>query len=168
MRRDWCELTTKTIEKVLELVLKEGKVDDAVLVIKSAINDIKTVDASSELFEDLILTRQYTKKVESYKNRQPHITVIEKMQNRGIFANVGDRIPFVIIAGNAKFVDRAEDPEYAKKKNLPIDVDYYINKQILPPVERILSDFGVTREMLRGMGERKVQIETKQKQLFDF
>ncbi|MCZ7401890.1 MAG: DNA-directed DNA polymerase [Candidatus Methanoperedens sp.] len=168
VRRDWCEITTKTIEKVLELVLKEAKVDDAVLLVKNTINGIKTIDANSAMFDDLILTRQYTKKVESYKNKQPHITVIEKLQKRGIISNVGDRIPFVIIAGNAMFVERAEDPEYAKKKNLPIDVDYYINKQILPPVERILSDFGVTREMLRGMGERKVQAETKQKQLFEF
>jgi DNA polymerase I len=81
---------------------------------------------------------------------------------------VGDRIPFVILAGNGLFVERAEDPEYAKEKNLPIDVDYYINKQILPPVERILSDFGVTGEMLRGMGERKAQAETKQRSLFEF
>src|SRR5659263_775331 len=141
VRRDWCELTTKTIEKVLELVLKEGKVDDAVILVKNTINSIKTIDATSPLFEDLILTRQYTKKIESYRNRQPHITVIEKLRKRGIISNVGDRIPFVIVAGNAIFVDRAEDPEYAQKKNLPIDVDYYINKQILPPVERILSDF---------------------------
>jgi DNA polymerase I len=168
VRRDWCEITTKTIEKVLELVLKEAKVDEAVLLVKNTINEIKSIDANSPFFDGLILTRQYTKSVGSYKNKQPHITVIEKLQKRGIISNVGDRIPFVIIAGNAMFVERAEDPEYAKKKNLPIDVDYYINKQILPPVERILSDFGVTREMLRGMGERKVQAETKQKQLFEF
>jgi DNA polymerase I len=168
VRRDWCEITTKTIEKVLELVLKEAKVDEAVLLVKNTINEIKSIDANSAFFDSLILTRQYTKSIGSYKNKQPHITVIEKLQKRGIISNVGDRIPFVIIAGNAMFVERAEDPEYAKKKNLPIDVDYYINKQILPPVERILSDFGVTREMLRGMGERKVQAETKQKQLFEF
>ncbi len=170
VRRDWCDLTTKTVEKVLELVLKEGKVDDAIELVRNTINSIKSIDAGkdSELFEDLILTRQYTKKVESYKNRQPHITVIEKLKKRGIVANVGDRIPFVILAGNAIFVERAEDPEYAKKKKLPLDVDYYINKQILPPVERILSDFGVTREMLRGIGERKVQTETKQRQLLEF
>jgi DNA polymerase I len=168
VRRDWCELTTKTIEKVLELVLKEAKVDEAVLLVKNTINEIKSIDANSSFFDSLILTRQYTKSIGSYKNKQPHITVIEKLQKRGIISNVGDRIPFVIIAGNAMFVERAEDPEYAKKKNLPIDVDYYINKQILPPVERILSDFGVTREMLRGMGERKVQVETIQKQLFEF
>jgi len=161
VRRDWCEITTKTIEKVLELVLKEAKVDEAVLLVKNTINEIKSIDATSPFFDSLILTRQYTKSIGSYKNKQP-------LQKRGIISNVGDRIPFVIIAGNAMFVERAEDPEYAKKKNLPIDVDYYINKQILPPVERILSDFGVTREMLRGLGERNVQAETKQKQLFEY
>jgi DNA polymerase I len=170
VRRDWCGLTTKTVERVLELVLKEGKVDDAVELVKDTINRIRSMDAGKdrELFEDLILTRQYTKKIESYKNKQPHVTVIEKLQKRGIVASVGDRIPFVILAGKGMFVERAEDPEYAKEKKLPLDVDYYVNKQILPPVERILSDFGITGEMLRWMGEKKVVTETKQRQLFEF
>ncbi len=170
VRRDWCELTTKTIEKVLELVLKEGRVDDAVELVKDTINRIRSMDAGKdrELFDDLILTRQYTKKVERYKNKQPHITVIEKLQKRGVIATVGDRIPFVILAGKGLFVERAEDPEYARENNLPLDVDYYVNKQILPPVERILSDFGITGEMLRWMGEKKAATETKQKQLFEY
>jgi DNA polymerase I len=170
VRRDWCGLTTKTVERVLELVLKEGKVDDAVELVKDTINRIRSMDAGkdSELFEDLILTRQYTKKIESYKNKQPHVTVIEKLQKRGIVANVGDRIPFVILAGKGMFVERAEDPEYAKEKKMPLDVDYYINKQILPPVERILADFGITGEMLRWMGEKRVSADTKQRQLFEF
>ncbi len=170
VRRDWCGLTTKTIEKVLELVLKEGKVDDAVELVKDTINRIRSMDAGKdiELFEDLILTRQYTKKIESYKNKQPHVTVIEKLKKRGVVANVGDRIPFVILAGKGMFVERAEDPDYAKERKMPLDVDYYVNKQILPPVERILADFGITREMLRWMGEKKVTTETKQRQLFEF
>ncbi len=170
VRRDWCGLTTKTVDRVLELVLKEGNVDKAVEFIKDTINSIRSMDArrDRELFENLILTRQYTKKTESYRSRQPHTTVVEKMQKRGIIASIGDRIPFVILAGNGLFVDRAEDPEYAKEKNLPLDVDYYINKQILPPVERILSDFGVQGEMLRVMGEKKAQVETKQRSLFEF
>ncbi|MFZ2412412.1 MAG: DNA-directed DNA polymerase [Candidatus Methanoperedens sp.] len=170
VRRDWCELTTKTVERVLELVLKEAKVDDAVLLVKETINRIRSIDAGKdrELFDGMVLTRQYTKKVESYKNKQPHITVVDKLKSRGIIANVGDRIPFVILAGKGMFVDRAEDPDYAREKMLPLDVDYYINKQILPPVERILSDFGVTGEMLRWMGEKKVQTETKQRQLFEY
>lgn len=170
VRRDWCGLTTKTVERVLELVLKEAKVDEAVELVKDTINRIRSVESGkdSELFDDLILTRQYTKKAESYKNRQPHISVVDKLKSRGIIANVGDRIPFVILAGKGMFVERAEDPEYAKEKKLPLDVDYYVNKQILPPVERILSDFGITGEMLRWMGEKKTAIETKQRQLFEF
>jgi DNA polymerase I len=170
VRRDWCNLTTKTVDRVLELVLKEGNVDGAVEYVKNTINSIRSMDARKdpELFEDLVLTRQYTKKVESYKSRQPHTTVVEKLKKRGIIVNIGDRVPFVILAGNSLFVERAEDPEYAKAKNLPLDVDYYVNKQILPPVERILSDFGVQGEMLRVMGEKKVQAETKQRSLFEF
>ncbi|VVB93573.1 DNA polymerase [uncultured archaeon] len=168
VRRDWCELTTKTMEKVLELVLKEGKVDEAVELIKNTIDSIRDIDARKhpELFDQLILTRQYTKKPESYKSRQPHITVVDKLKSRGIIANVGDRIPFVILAGNGLFVDRAEDPDYAREKNLPLDVDYYVMKQILPPVERILADFGEHGEKLRVMREKRTQ--KGQRSLFEF
>lgn len=40
VRRDWCDLTTKTVEKVLELVLKEGKVDEAIELVRNTINSI--------------------------------------------------------------------------------------------------------------------------------
>ncbi|MDW7725891.1 MAG: DNA-directed DNA polymerase [Candidatus Methanoperedens sp.] len=170
VRRDWCGLTTRTVEKVLELVLKKGDVDGAVLHVRNTINSIRTIDArkDAELFDDLVLTRQFTKKVERYRSRQPHTTVVEKMRKRGIIANLGDRIPFVILAGNGLFVERAEDPEYAKENNLPLDVDYYVNKQILPPVERILSEFGVKGEMLRFLGDKTAQKETEQRSLFEF
>ncbi len=168
VRRDWCELTTRTVEKVLELVLKEGKVDDAVELVKNTIDRLRDMDAvkDPQLFEELILTRQYTKRPESYRSKQPHITVVGKLEKRGIIANIGDRIPFVILAGNGLFVDRAEDPEYAKEKNLPLDVDYYVTKQILPPVERILSDFGEHGEKLKVMREKRTQ--KGQRSLLDF
>jgi len=57
--------------------------------------------------------------------------------------SIGTRIPFVIVAGKGLFVDRAEDPDYVREHNVHIDVDYYVKKQILPPVERILGVFGV-------------------------
>jgi len=58
------------------------------------------------------------------------------------------------------FVNRAEDPEYVKENNIPIDVDYYVKKQLLPPVERILGVFGVDIANL--------DYDSKQKGLFDF
>ena len=79
---------------------------------------------------------------------------------------MGERIPFVILAGKGLFVERAEDPDYAREKNLQLDVDYYINKQILPPVERILADFGEQGEKLRAMKEKRNQ--KGQRSLFEF
>jgi len=146
VRRDWCGFTSKTLNRVLELVLKEGRIDDAVEYVRGVVDRVRNLDVQQDrdAMEDLILTRRYTKKKESYKNKQPHITVVEKIRSRGgVVPAVGDRVPFVIIAGKGLFVDSAEDPEYVIEHNISLDVDYYINKQILPPVERILREFGV-------------------------
>ncbi|HPE64037.1 MAG TPA: DNA-directed DNA polymerase [Methanothrix sp.] len=151
VRRDWCELTSKTLNRCLELVLQEGKVDEAVELARSVIERLMRLDLQKdpEILDDLILTRRYTKSASSYKNKQPHVQLTEKMRARGgAVPQVGDRVPFVIIRGKGLFVDRAEDPAYALENDLKIDTDYYIEKQILPPLLRLLSPFGVSREQL--------------------
>ena len=78
----------------------------------------------------------------------------------GMSPPIGERIPFVIIADRGLFVDRAEDPDYVRGNNIPLDVDYYVKKQILPPVERILGVF--------GMDMASLDYDSKQKGLFNF
>ncbi len=163
VRRDWCELTSKTLNRVLELVLIEGDVDRAVEHVRKVVNDVRNLDPKkdSEIVESLMLTRTLTRKADSYKNKQPHLTVAENLKRRtGIMPSIGTRIPFVIVAGKGLFVDRAEDPDYVREHNVPIDVDYYVKKQILPPVERILEVLGVKISSL--------DFDSKQKGLFDF
>ena len=163
VRRDWCELTSMTLNRVLELVLIEGDVDRAVEHVQKVVSDVRNLDPKkdTELIETLVLTRTLTRKADSYKNKQPHLTVAENLKKRtGIMPSIGTRIPFVIIAGKGLFVERAEDPDYVREHNVPIDVDYYIKKQILPPVERILGVFGVKISSL--------DFDSKQKGLFDF
>lgn len=163
VRRDWCELTSKTLSDVLEMVLKEGAIDRAVEYVRNIVDKVRNIDVQkdTDIIDNLTLTRQFSKKKESYKNRQPHITVVEKIKARtGISPPIGERIPFVIISDRGLFVDRAEDPDYVRENNIPLDVDYYIKKQILPPVERILGVFGVDMASL--------DYDSKQKGLFDF
>jgi DNA polymerase I len=163
VRRDWCELTSKTLNRVLELVLIEGDVERAVEHVRKVVSDVRNLDPKkdSEIVESLVLTRTLTRKTDSYKNKQPHLTVAENLKRRtGIMPSIGTRIPFVIVAGKGLFVDRAEDPDYVREHNVPIDVDYYIKKQILPPVERILEVLGVKISSL--------DFDSKQKGLFDF
>jgi DNA polymerase I len=94
---------------------------------------------------------------------------------------VGDRVPFVIVQGKRGrkskelFVNRAEDPAYVLEKNMPLDTEYYVEKQILPPVLRIFESFGVTKDRLcskRGQSSllsfSEAPKEQKQKSLFDF
>ena len=163
VRRDWCGLTSMTLNRVLELVLIKGDVDGAVEHVQKIVSDVRNLDPrkDAELIESLVLTRTLTRKTDSYKNKQPHLTVAENLKKRtGVMPSIGTRIPFVIVAGKGLFVERAEDPDYVRENNIPIDVDYYIKKQILPPVERILGVFGVKISSL--------DFDSKQKGLFDF
>jgi DNA polymerase I len=193
VRRDWCELTSKTLKRCLELVLKEGKVDEAVDHVRSVIGRIQNLDLAEdpEILGDLTLTRRYTKSTASYKNKQPHIQLVEKIKKRGgQVPGVGDRVPFVIVSGiknnnefiDARqtdmklFVDKAEDPQYALQHHYCIDRKYYIDKQILPPLLRILEAFGIRKEQLiQGIQQNDATIlrdepikPLKQKSLFDF
>ncbi|MGV8175089.1 MAG: DNA-directed DNA polymerase [Methanothrix sp.] len=185
VRRDWCDLTSKTLKTCLELVLKEGKVDEAVEHVRSVVARLQSLDISQDpgILEELTLTRRYTKSSSSYKNKQPHIQLVEKIRERGgSVPGVGDRIPFVIVQGKRGkkskelFVNRAEDPAYVLEKNMPLDTEYYVEKQILPPVLRIFESFGVGRERLcAGKGQSSLfafgadgQKAQKQKSLFDF
>lgn len=162
VRRDWCELTSDTLSRVLELVLMEGNVDEAVKYVRSVTSDLRNLNLSEnpEFINKLILTKNYSKKTDNYKNKQPHLTVVEKIKTRtGITTPIGTRVPFVIISGKGLFVERAEDPDFVLSHNVPIDTEYYIKKQILPPVERILEVFGVDAGSLD---------KYQQKGLFDF
>jgi DNA polymerase I len=136
VRRDWCNLTKETITKVLEMILKEGKTKEAISEVKMVIDKLNRGEIQ---IEQLVMTKTYSKGASAYKNVQPHIVLVEKMKKRGKSPQIGDRIPFVVIAGRKKekFVDRAEDPEYVVKNKLPIDNEYYMKKQLLPPAMRI-------------------------------
>lgn len=65
------------------------------------------------------------------------------MQKRdgNITLGIGDRISYVMIAGQkgSKNYDNAEDPIKVLNEDIPIDYDYYIQKQLRPPLERLLN-----------------------------
>ena len=151
VRRDWCELASGTLERVLELVLKKGNIEEAVEHVRGVVKDIRRlmVEHDPEITGKLVITRRYTKKAENYHNKQPHITVVGKIKKRGgKVPEIGDRVPFIITAGSGLLVERAEDAEYVMAHNVPVDTDYYIHKQVLPPVERIFKSLGVNTKRL--------------------
>jgi DNA polymerase I len=172
VRRDWCNFTSNTQKQVLEIILKEGNVDKCIEYIHSSIDNLKSINQTrdTKILSELVLSKTLSRKPEHYKTKQAHVVVYEKLKERkGQLPAIGERIPYYIIevkkfgAKNAEkvaFIDKAEDVSYVIEKNLPLDVNYYVTKQMVPPLLRLLETFNVTEEMLN--------VDKKQKGLFDF
>ena len=85
------------------------------------------------------------------------------MKERGKPSETGDRIQYVILDNGKELIsEKAEDVEYFKQGLSPykIDYDYYIRKQLYPPVERILEVIGSSKNLLK--------FDKSQKKLADY
>jgi len=142
VRREWCNLATEAMKNVLTLLLEKGDVEQASTYMKGLIEDLR---ANRTPLDKLVQTRTLSKRPQEYKGRQPHIELYEKIRKRDPASTpqIGTRIPFVIVQGKGLLVERAEDPAYVAENNLKIDHDYYIRRQILPPVRRIFEALGL-------------------------
>jgi DNA polymerase I len=159
VRRDWCSLTSETMEKVIDIILKEGNIYKAAEYVRKVIKDLSEGRIP---LEKLTIVKGLTKDPEEYDGVQPHVELVKKMRLRDPTKApiVGDRIEFVIVKGNQLLSKRAEDPEWVREHGLEIDSYYYIENQILPPIERIFEVCGISKtELLEG---------SKQQSLFDF
>jgi len=153
VRRDWCELTGETMKEIIEIILKKNDVKEAVNYFKTVVNGL--LEGKVDI-DKLTITKTITKKPEAYAGIQPHVEVIKKMKQRGALEipGTGDRIGYVIVKGMDMLSKRAEDPSYVKEMGLSLDSRYYIDNQLLPPLERIFTAIGVSKEELLGMGKQ--------------
>lgn len=136
MRRDNAPIVSELIGKSLETLLIERDPIAAVEYVKKVISDLlcDRIDISK-----LIITKELSK--EKYASKQPHAELALKMAKRdpGSAPKLGDRVSFVICAGNKKDLasTRAEDPMVVLENSIPIDTEYYLKNQISKPVLRI-------------------------------
>ncbi|MBI4162347.1 MAG: hypothetical protein HY513_01580 [Candidatus Aenigmarchaeota archaeon] len=153
VRRDWCPLVSEVMVDVLSIVLKENNVKKAIENTKTIINNLRNNQVP---LEKLTVIKGITRSINEYKATLPHIELAKKMRARdpATAPNVGDRLGFVIIKGSQLISKRAEDPKYVIENKLQIDSDYYIQSQLLPPLERIFLSVGVDRSELFGAGRQ--------------
>ncbi len=153
VRRDWCDLTSATLYSVLDILLKEQDT-------KKAFNHVKKIltglESNQIPVEQLVITKSISKPLHSYKGVQPHIELVKKLTKRspGDAPGVGDRVGFVITKGLKLISERAEDPEFVKQNKIKIDSKYYIESQVLPPLERVFECIGVSKSELIGIGKQ--------------
>jgi DNA polymerase I len=158
VRRDWCELTSKTLMQVLDIILREQKPQKALNYVKEM---LKKLEKNEIPIEDLVVTKGISKPLRTYKGMQPHIELVKKLRKRSPAEapGIGDRVGFVIVQGSQLISERAEDPNYVKQHGLKIDSKYYIESQILPPLERVFDAMGIKKSDLFGLGKQLILTE---------
>lgn len=158
VRRDWCDLVSETQENVLNMLLKEQNPKKAFIYFKDVVQKLQNNQIP---LEKLVIIKGISKRPEQYKGIQPHVELVKKMKKRGdiTIPTIGDRVGFVIVKGLQMISERAEDPEYVKKHGLKIDYKYYIESQLLPPLERVFEAIGVSKSELVGLGKQMLLTE---------
>jgi DNA polymerase I len=153
VRRDWCPLVSKTVSEILDIMLKQDDTRKALEYFKGVVSKL----VKNEIpIKSLVITKTMTKAAKSYAGVQPHIELAKKMQARSPVdaPGVGDRIGYVIIKGPQLLSKRTEDPMYVIEHGLQTDSQYYIENQLLPPLERLFSALGVEKSQLLGNGRQ--------------
>jgi DNA polymerase, archaea type len=153
VRRDWCDIVGETLNDVLNIILKEQNTKKAVTYLKDVVQQLQ--DGKIPI-EKLVITKGVSKKLEDYKGIQPHVELVKKLRKRDAATapGVGDRIGFVIVKGLQLMSDRAEDPDYVQQHGMKIDSKYYLENQIMPPLERVFEAIGVERSEIVGIGKQ--------------
>lgn len=149
VRRDWCNLAKEVQRNVLKYILEKDDVTGAVGYVKNVVEKIKNKRVE---LKDLIIYEQLTKPIEKYEQIGPHVIAAKKMKERGRPIGPGAIIMFVIREGSGSISERAEPFEDVTIKK--VDVNYYINNQIIPAAMRVLEVLGVTKEELTGSGKQ--------------
>ena len=147
VRRDWSNIAKVTQKKVLEALLVEGSVEKAKKIIQDVIKDLREKKIKKE---DLVIYTQLTKDPKEYKTTAPHVEIAKKLMREGKRIKVGDIIGYIIVKGTKSISERAKLPEEVDIDD--VDVNYYIDNQILPPVLRIMEAVGVSKNELKKEG----------------
>ena len=134
VRRDSCPFVRETLKKLLEMVLESS---DPNPVITAAREAAKTLIQGKVPIEKLLMSKQLAAE---YKVPQPHVAVRDKVRARapGSEPQQGDRVAFVIVKGEGKMYEKAEDPAWVREKNVPLDFQYYFTNQFKKPVQDLL------------------------------
>lgn len=152
IRREWSDLASESLEKAINIILFEEKVDIGIKkLIDFTRNEAEKLKKGEIDIHKLMLSKQLTKPIVSYDNDAVHVKVAILMKQRGRPSEVGDRISYIIIDNGKKLVgDKAEEANYvlSGQCKYKIDYDYYITKQLYPPIIRMLKVLGVSEQLL--------------------
>lgn len=162
VRRDNCLLVRNVITKCLDTILIQRDPTGAAEYVKGMIADLLQNKLDLSL---LVISKGLTQDAEEYENKAAHVELAKKMKKRdpATAPTVGDRVPYVIVkaAKGARAYEKAEDPIYALKHNLPIDCQHYLDHHLAQPLMRLFEPILKNpKELLSGAHTRTITVAT--------
>lgn len=150
-RGDWSACAKNVQKKVLEIILRQQSPKEAAEFVQGYIVNLRKKKVP---FKDLIIWKTLTKRVDEYKVKAPHVEVARLLLRDGWELSMGDKVGYVINVGSGKLYEKAAPyflTDYDK-----VDVEYYVNNQILPAASRILNIFGISADKLLPSEQAKL------------
>jgi len=137
VRRDYAPLLVDTQKKVLNAIVEDQDVEKACAIIKDVVKRLKMNQIPIDM---LIMSKKLSREVEDYKAKAPHVQLTKRLmkENPEKAPIAGDRVPFVIHTGGGGTSDRACTPEEITAGKYMVDRDYYLEKQLMKPLLRIM------------------------------
>ena len=148
VRRDWAPISKQTQKEVLTIILNEGDKSKAIKLVQKVIEKLKKGEVP---IEQTAIRTVIRKRLDSYEILSPEVAAAHHAIEQGESINSGSMIEYVITKGQGKISEKARTLKYAKN----YDPDYYIKKQILPSVLKILEELGVDEDELLGKGRQE-------------
>ena len=150
VRRDWSGIAKETQKEVIGAVLKEGKPEKAVKIIREKIKELKSGKTKKE---DLIVMTQIQRPLDKYESIGPHVAAAKKAVQKGKEIETGSVVGYIITKAGNSISDKAQLEEYVNEGNY--DADYYITHQLVPAVIRIMQELGYSKEDLIHGGKQQ-------------
>ena len=150
-RRDNAPLLKRIMKEYLHQLIQLG---DAPQALRSVLGGIGAMLKGELDIADFTVTKALTKLV--YVNPQIHVNLAARIKRRapGEEPKLGDRVPYVVIKrANRPLSERGEDPQWAVDNMIALDYEWYLEKQIVGPMTRLIEPM-VGRAAVRLFFER--------------
>jgi len=161
-RRDNCDLVKDIYGGVLNILMNQSNVNDAIDFLNQSLNDLIQGKIG---MDKLTITKSLRS---DYKNPQQiaHRVLADRIGQRdpGNKPKPGDRIKYLFInKKDAKLQgDKIETPEFITDNKLQIDYTYYITNQLMKPLQQL---FGLALEQIWELQNKTTAIKSFKKDM---
>jgi len=145
VRRDWCKLSRQMQDSVIRMILNEGNEKKALEFVKEIVQKIKQRKID---LKELIIKTQLKKPISEYKSISPHVIAAKKMEEQEIPVTQGNLIEYYIAETDGKKAKLVREKVKLPTEKGEYNIEYYLERQILPAVENIFQVFDINIKQL--------------------